>query len=125
MAADTSQVCSASWPRPWSASRQYISVAALLSSSCHVALSCHVAPHVAPGTERAAAAPLAYVLQDSFKRMHSFSLGDSAEPGQKARYTEFFARLAKFAHLEEPWTVVIRWAADCSVQEMRARYDAQ
>jgi hypothetical protein len=46
--------------------------------------------------------------------MHSFSLGDSAEPGQKARYTEFFARLAKFARLEEPWTVVIRWAADCS-----------
>lgn len=58
---------------------------------------------------------LAWVPQDSFKRMHSFSLGDSAEAGQKARYTEFFARLAKFARLEEPWTVVIRWAVDCPV----------
>jgi hypothetical protein len=56
---------------------------------------------------------LARASQDSFKRMHSFSLGDSAEPGQKARYTEFFARLAKFARLEEPWTVVIRWASNC------------
>lgn len=42
--------------------------------------------------------------------MHSFSLGDSADPDQKACYTEFFARLAKFARLEEPWTVEIRCA---------------
>lgn len=47
-------------------------------------------------------------LQDSFKRMRSFSLGDSAEPGQKARYTEFFARLDTFARLDEPWTLVIK-----------------
>jgi hypothetical protein len=58
--------------------------------------------------EPAVAAALPWVLQESFKRMHSFSLGDSAEPGQKARYTVFFARLAKFAALEEPWTVIIR-----------------
>lgn len=45
--------------------------------------------------------------------MNSFSLGDSADPEQKARYAEFFSRLDKFARLEEPWTVTLRWG-DCT-----------
>lgn len=47
-------------------------------------------------------------VQESFKQMRSFHLGDSAAPDRRSLYTNFFARLQAFANLEEPWTLVIR-----------------
>lgn len=47
-------------------------------------------------------------VQDSFKQMRSFHLGDSAAPDRRQLYTQFFARLQAFANLEEPWTLVIK-----------------
>lgn len=47
-------------------------------------------------------------VQNSFKQMRSFHLGDSAAPDRRRLYSDFFKRLNCFANLEQPWTLVIR-----------------
>ncbi|KAL2634270.1 hypothetical protein R1flu_005749 [Riccia fluitans] len=46
-------------------------------------------------------------ISESLKRVHGFSIGDSADPWKKNRWQEFDIRLKKLLDCEEDWTLIL------------------
>jgi len=46
-------------------------------------------------------------ISESLKRVHGFSMGDSAESWKKNKWVDFDSHLQKLLKVEEPWTLVL------------------